>query len=282
MDAIAVRIENQEMPRRNGRKRFRKPAEASLRSSRNTEPVDWVAYLEPVASELPVALEILRRLRWAFALKERGLSEAPQPTGRYRRMAPTRTANESSGRGIPRARDFGFVHEADDVVALLLSPEEMVATIDLATLRGQLDLWEAEVRAWGKAIWTKRGDELRLRRQRSDLRRQIDWLKLLEGEPITDAKAARVINDADSHPGEIQAIGPNSRYSRILSPCDEFGNDSDEALDAETLSDAAEKQFEDRELRRVYKGESKKGRGGVLQIERLLLKSPKSPPDSTD
>jgi hypothetical protein len=154
------------MKRRVGKKAGARRGRPRKRPGGTSKPTDWLGYLQPIVREIPVALEILRRLRWASALKRRRLAEAPWPAGRYR-IPSLLDAKEriSSWRGMK----FGFLHEPEDVLLRLLAPEEMAAKLTSAELRRNLDHWESEVRDWGQAIWLARAETLRLREQRSKL-----------------------------------------------------------------------------------------------------------------
>lgn len=255
--------------KKNSVRRRGRPAKRSAQSSR---PTDWLYYLEPIVRELPVALEILRRLRWAFALKEKGLAVAPWPAGRYR-MPRAPSQSEERASNWP-ASAFGFLRSPQDVLRRLLAPEEMAAKLGRAELKRHLDRWESEVRDWGHAIWLGRGETLRLRSQRWKLRESIETLKVFPGGEWSDSRAARVINDVESNPHQMLPIGKDAQMSHVFAPADEFGNISDVELTDEDVAEFAARPLDERQLRRIYRGESKKGQGGVLDVDTALLGPP--------
>jgi len=225
-----------------------------------------VHFLEPLLSEIEAAIEILRRLRWAVRLAERGLSVAPGPLpGWQTRYQPT----VETGR-----------------VASVLMPEEMVARLEAAELRNLCDEWEAEVREWGRGIWERRGDTLRLRGRRQ---RCLDAIEGLRNGPygdptLSEATAARIANQLDAEPGTMFKLPNGNQVMHAHCFEDPFGNplpyDEEERLLQETEEDRVEPLEDDRALRRLVKGEHKKSRGGVRDLAPRLLRSTHSPDKS--
>lgn len=231
--------------------------------TRSSRPTDWLLFLEPLLPEIEAAVEILRRLRWAVELSKRGLAEAPGPLPGWRN--PYR----------PRIKS--------GLVESVLMPEEMVATLKPLDLRSLCDVWESEVREWAQAIWERRGDTLRLREKRQSYREAIDDLRSGPpqfGDPtITDAAGARLVNQLRAEPGRMFKLRTGAGIMHAHSFTDPFGNalptDEEERLLKETEEERAERPEDDRALRRLVKGEHKKSRGGVRDIDSRLLRPKK-------
>jgi hypothetical protein len=231
---------------------------------RSGAPTDWLLFLEQWLPEIRAAAEILRRLRWAVELSKRSLAEAPGPLPGWR--APYR----------PR-RTRGPVER-------VLLPEEMVARMRLPELEKHLNEWEIEVREWAHGIWERRGETLRLRDRRRRYREGIDSLRNRShrfGHPdISDAAAARHINQCESRPGVMIPIpGGHGKQGHFHVFTDPFGNplppDEEERLLREAEDERIARPLHDKELRRIFKGEHKKSRGGILDIDPRLLRSKK-------
>jgi hypothetical protein len=234
-------------------------------SSRTQPPPDWLRYLERVAAELPVALEILRRLRWAHALSRRGFKTAPLPAGRYRPPSRPGWAKVPQPEWLITSE-----REPDQVEAALLTPEEMVATLTADEIKQLLDEWEAEVTQWGLAIWERRGDTLRLRQQRTELLDAIDRTRLFDPS-IGEAEAIRLDHQAAAEPGKQHRSRSGATFALGIQLVDEFGNDIDGPLDADTLEQLAAKPEDERSLRRRRRGDLKKSRGGVSDVDPRLV-----------
>lgn len=212
--------------------------------------------------EIEAALEILRRLRWAVELADRGLSEAPALMPGWRN--PYKPKLKSG------------------LVESVLMPEEMVASLKPADLRNLRDNWESEVREWGQAIWEHRGDALRLRKRRREYQRAIEDLRRPDGfgDPkLSETAAARIENDLRTRPGEWIALTTGASVMHGHAIDDPFGNplplDEEKRLLEELEEELAERPVDDRELRRIVKGEHKKSRGGVHDIDPRLLRPKK-------
>jgi hypothetical protein len=225
---------------------------------RSKEPTDWALYLEPLVAEIEAGLEIVRRLRWAVALSERGLRVAPSPAGRYR---PHLTAG---------------------IVERLKSPEEMVATLKPLELKQLCDGWESEIGEWGQPIWERRGDTLRLREKRRYYLDQIKGLRSSDkfGDAnISNPEAARLVNLLDAEPCVPRHTKSGVRIIHAHVFTDPFGNplphDEEQRLLKETKEERATLREDDRTLRRLLTGGLKKSLGGISDIDPRLLRPEK-------
>lgn len=230
---------------------------------RSTKPTDWVHFLEPLVPEIEAALEILRRLRWAVELADRGLMEAPSP--------------------FPGCHNLYTPSLSTGLVESVLTPEEMVATLKPLELRQLRDEWEAEVREWGQGIWERRDETLRLRNRRHGYLEQIENLRGGAdgfGDPnMTVAAAARLENQLRAEPGKEFTLKTGVSVWRGYAITDPFGNplplDEEKRLLEEMEDELAEQPKDERALRRIVKGEDKKSRGGVHDIDPRLLRPKK-------
>ncbi len=231
------------------------------RRKRVSTPTDWLLYLEPLVVEIETALEIVRRLRWAVELSKLGVSEAPGP--------------------LPGCRNPYRPQLNTGLVEGVLLPEEMFAKLKSSELRELLREWEVEIREWAQGIWKRRGDTLRLREKR---RRYVDAIdKLKNGPPeFSDPKmsafaVARLVNDLESRPGEERRTKRGVGVMHAHAFTDPFGNQlppcAEKKLLDETEDERAAPHEDDRALRRLVKGESKKADGGVRGIDPRLLRS---------
>src|SRR4051794_34893105 len=97
----------------------RRPSRAARSSGRKQarvpRPTDWLLFLAPVATEIAGVVELVRRLRWAYALARRGIAVAPWPAGAFK----ARSA------GMPSA------------IKRLRTPEEMAASVPKQELKRQ-------------------------------------------------------------------------------------------------------------------------------------------------
>lgn len=246
----------------------------AAKDRRAPPPADWLAFVYRVQQEMAVAAEVLRRLRWAAALKKRGLKRAPVPAPLlpvWTFQPPTDGSYEPDP--LPPAGRYR------DIAERLLRPEEMAEQLPAAKLQKLLADWELEVKEWGAAIYRARGDTLRLREKRSDY--------------LADAEVARMFHPdvtaihAASEYNELKALGRVDRKrregakietafteSRVFEPLDDFGQPLPMSeKQRESIEAAIREPLEDqRALRRLLKGDLKKSRGGVLDIDEGLLK----------
>jgi len=226
---------------------------------RTEQPTDWLFFLEQHLPEMEAALEILRRLRWAVALSERGLTEARGPLPGFR------------NRYSPRVKST--------LVEAVLLPEEMVARLSPQELRQLCDEWESEVLEWGKGVWERRGDTLRLRARRHEYRAGIEGLRggPFGDESLTDAAAAKIVNRLNAEPEKVLTLKNGVSVMRFHSFDDPFGNplplDEEQRLLDETEEDRKEPLADERALRRIIGGGHKKSRGGVRDLDPRLLRS---------
>jgi hypothetical protein len=233
-----------------------------LKRRRAAQPNDWLLYLEPIVRELSIALEVLSRLRWAHALQRRGIAVAPLPAGRY-------SAKFAASEVPPPSSIFRDADRRSQVLAALKSPEDIAATVPRAVLLSQLAVWELELRLWGDAIWEKLGERIRLREQRANL---IDFIHGGFAAGASVAQAALAYDQVCSAPNEIHKTRFGT-MSRSYAPVDEFGNETGEEISPEELEELAGGARDERELRRLYRGEHKKSLGGVRDIDPALLRS---------
>ena len=229
-------------------------------------PRDWVAFLRPVIEELPVALEILERLRWAAKLQEKGVEVAPgvlKPR-HYESRLPWQPSDVNASRAIWTLKE-------------LKTPEEMAKTIERDKLKRLLATWEIEVAAWGRAIIGTLGETLRLRQERSELLDLVEQTTRFFPD-IGDFEAARIQEQLRSNP-ERPVETKHGIISRAIVMLDEFGNELQEGPDEELLAEISKEPRDERVLRRILKGEKKKAVGGILDIDEGLLRSG---PDTAD
>lgn len=234
----------------------RKPA-----GPRSKKPTDWLSFLEPLVTEIDAALEILRRLRWAVELSSRGRSVAPRP--------------------LPGSTQAYEAKNVTGLVADVLMPEEMVARLTLEQLTHLRDEWETEVAEWGRGIWERRGETLRLRARRHDYTEDIEWVRNappFAGEEISDAAAARLVNDARA--GLLAKLKkPEGALFDAHFVTDPFGNlvppDEEARLLEKTEEERSEPLEDDSSLRRIVKGTHKKSLGGVRNLDPRLLRPKK-------
>jgi len=252
-----------------GHNPIRLTASKRTKKRRASRPNDWLLYLRPIVLEVPIALEILTRLRWAHALQQRGIAVAPSPARAYR---PKFALSEP----LPQDTVFRDGDARAKVLAALKSPEEIAATLSGAELQRQLDVWECEVTMWGVAIWQKLGEHLRLRDQRADI---VDFIRGEMSPGISEAKAAVLYDRLTSEPNAMHNTEFGS-VMRMYVPTDEFGNEAGE-MSPQDLEDLASPGRDVRELRRLYRGEHKKSLGGVRDVSPGLLR-PADEPSSTE
>ena len=247
------------------RKASKRPKRA--RKRRVQEPLDWVAFLRPVVEEIPVAIEILERLRWAASLQKRGVKVA---RGRFgeRRYYESRCPWQPST--VIPSRTIRTLSE-------LKTAEEMASTIEREQLCRLLAAWELEVKTWGRAIIRTMGETLRLRQERAELLEAVQQTTAFFPD-MRESEAARVHDELLSNP-ERTVETKHGSLSRAIVMCDEFGNELYEGPDEELLAEISRQPRDERVLRRILKGDQKKRVGGVFDIDRCLLRTDVDGPD---
>jgi hypothetical protein len=235
---------------------------ASSRSKRAAKPNDWLEYLRPIADELPVVVELLTRLRCARDLKERGLTQVPGPAGSYKDREPT---IEPLPPGLMQLENPAEIHSR------LLSPEEMARRLSIEDLRALVTAWEAEIREWGEAIWGRRKETLRLRKERSDLMKMVAFVRSFAPN-VGQMEAARLVADVQSTPGQHRRSRSGAGMVRLLGLSDVFGNDLPGELSPDEIEELAGPPPDERALRRLVNREHKRGRGGVYDVDERLLR----------